>query len=246
MKLINWLFILFFIVGLNFARGEEEKKSSGRWNNSISLGSTYKTGPVDKSLYTTNLKGNYYSDKIDWISSLYGTYGETDGTQTDGQLRVKSDYRYKLTGDNTFYGGLYTELYHNTISDLDLRVRMGPSLGYYFIYRDSLKFDTSAGTTITYEKAGQETKSYGSLRIAGSYDHKISDTTTYYLSAEFNISFEDSADNDGSLSTGLKTRITDKISLHIELRDQYENLRGASAADRNETTVTTGLSCNFG
>ncbi|MBN2704039.1 MAG: DUF481 domain-containing protein [Pontiellaceae bacterium] len=225
---------------------DDDNEPKVDWKSSIALGSTYKRSTVSKMNGTLNLKTARYAKKSDWISSLYGSYGETEGLQTDGQLRAKSDFRYKLLGKNTFYGGLYTETYHNSVKDVSLRLRASPSLGYYFIYRDALKLDASAGSTFTYERPSGETKNFGSIRIAGSYDHKITDTTTYYLSAEYNMSMEDSADNDGSLVTGIKAKITKNLSLNLEFRDQYENISGRSNTRRNDITVTTGISYDFG
>lgn len=247
MKLTKSLLIL--ITALTFCQSalatDEDKEPKVDWKSSIALGSTYKRSTVSKTSGTLNLKTSRYATKSDWISSLYGSYSETEGLQTDGQLRAKSDFRYKLLGENTFYCGLFSEVYQNSVKNIDLRLRLGPSLGYYFIYRDALKFDASAGSTITYEKADGETKSFGSVRLAGSYDHKLTETTTCYLSAEYNMSLDDSADNDGSLITGIKTKITKKISFNVELRDQYENISGSDPM-RNDITITTGISCNFG
>lgn len=227
-----------------FAEADKDPKVD--WKSSIALGSTYRRSTVSKMNGTLNLKTSRYAKKSDWISSLYGLYGKTEGIQTDGELRGKSDFRYKLLGNNTFYGGLYSEAYHNSVKDVSLRLRLNPSVGYYFIYRDALKLDASAGTTLTYERPGGQTERFGSIRLAGSYDRKITDTTTYYLSAEYNMSLEDSADSDGSLITGIKAKITENLSLNLEFRDQYENISSRSNTRRNDITVTTGISYDFG
>ena len=240
------IFAVLLLAACSSVFAEEEKvKSDVKWKNNLSLGSTYKSGNTEKQSYTMSINSTMNSKRHDWIGSFYGSYGETWDQQTDGQIKAKSDYRYKLIGNNAFYGGLYSEAYHNAIKDLKLRIKVGPNIGYYFIYRDSLKFDASAGTTITYERSEEETKSFGSLRLSSTYDHKISETTTYYLSAEYSISFEDSADNDGSFITGIKTRITDNLSLKAEFRDQYDNLPASSEARRNDITFTTALAYNF-
>ena len=237
------LILSIIALGAVAANAEDSK---GKWKGSLALGSSYQRSTVSKSGYTSNLKGSYYADKVNWTGSIYGSYAETEGFQSDGQVRAKSDYRYKFLGDNKTYIGLYNEIYHNSIKNIEYRLRLGPSLGYYFIFKEALKLDASAGTTITYEKADGETKSFGSLRLAGTYDHKISDTTSCYVSVEYNMSFDDSSEDDGSLVTGIKTRITDSISLNLEFRDQYENISSGRDARKNDITITTGLSCNFG
>lgn len=238
--------LLGVLVVLSSAGISKAATTNVTWKSSLSLGASYRSGNVEKSVYTVNLKGSRYGPKVDWLGSMYGTYGKTEGFQTEGQFLGKSDYRYKILGHNKFYGGLYAEIFQDAIKDIQLRVKVGPNIGYYFVYRDAFKFDASAGTTFTYEKASKTTKTFGALRLTGSYDRKITDAASCYFNVEYSVSFEDSNDNDGSLVTGVKNKVNKNLSLNVEVRDQYDNVSGQSNVNRNDVIVTTGLVCDFG
>lgn len=232
-------FLLMALVTLP-AMGFADEVTNTTWKSSVSLGATYKAGNTDKTLYTMNFKADRYAPKSDWINSLYGEYGNTESVQTEGQLRGQSDYRRRFDGLN-LYGGVFSEGYHDAIKEINVRVKVGPNIGYYFIKKEKMKLDASVGINEVYERTGSDEKTYGEWRAAGNFLWDISETAHYYLNAEYSANLEDEEDGSGLLVTGLKSKVNGKLSMFVELRDEYDNKPDSASTKYNDVTVLAGL-----
>jgi len=217
------------------------------WRSNLSLGATVKQGNTDKSLYTMNFKADRFAPKSDWINSLYGEYGKTenqttgDDEQTEGQLRGQSDYRYKFTGKN-IYGGVFGEIYHDVLKQIRYRAKVGPNLGYYLINRSDMKLDVSGGINFVHEKNAADDENFAEYRAAANYLWDITETSSYYFNVEYSANVEDVDDGGGLLVTGIKSKVNSKLSLFVELRDDYDNmLPEGSDAEQNDLTLLAGL-----
>ena len=216
------------------------------WKSSLSLGATVKQGNTEKSLYTMNLKGDRTAPKSDWINSLYGEYGETENAagedeQTEGQLRGQSDYRYKFD-DGEWFGGAFGEVYHDVLKEIDYRVKLGPTIGYYFINDEKAKLDVSVGINYVHEKSGAGENDFAEYRAALNYLRALSETASYYLNIEYTANVEDVDDGGGLLVTGVKSKVNSRLSLFVELRDDYDNMTPeGSDVENNDITFLAGL-----
>ena len=226
--------------------GLAEEATNVIWKSTVSLGATIKQGNTEKSLYTMNLKGDRAAPSSDWINSLYGEYGETENAlgedeQTEGQLRGQSDYRYKFS-DGNWFGGAFGEVYHDVLKDIDYRVKLGPNLGYYFIKDEKAKFDMSFGVNYVHEKSGTEEENFAEYRVGLNYLRALSETASYYLNIEYTANVEDVDDGGGLLVTGVKSKINSRLSLFVELRDDYDNMTPeGSDVEHNDVTFLAGL-----
>lgn len=210
------------------------------WKSSISLGATYKQGNTDKTLYTMNLKGDRAAPKSNWVNSLYGEYGKTEGEQTEGQVRGQSNYRYKF-GTEDFFGGIFSEAYHDDIKDVRFRAKIGPNVGYYFINKKAMKLDTSVGLNYVYQRTANGESQYEEWRVAGNYLWNISETASYYLNAEYSAKVDNPNDGTGLLTTGVKSKLNTKLSMFVEVRDEYDNIPDGDDVEYNDLTITAGL-----
>ncbi len=230
--------------------GFAEEVTNVTYKSSIALGATYKSGNTEKSLFTMDLKGDRYSPKNDWINSLYGEYGKTEGAQTEGKLRGQSDYRYKFGGKN-FFLGAFAEGYTDSIKQIRVRLKGGPDLGYYFINQEKTKLDLSAGINYVYEvvadtvNGGSIDSDFAEWRVAGNYFIDFTETASYYLNVEYNAKISDANDGNGLLITGVRSKIKDNLSLFIELRDEYDNIPDTVGTEYNDVTILAGVAYDF-
>lgn len=220
--------------------GFGEEVTNVTWKSSIALGATYKAGNTDKTLYTMNFKADRFAPENDWINSLYGEYGKTEGDQTEGQMRGQSDYRHKF-GGKKFFGGVFGEAYHDAIKEINARIKAGPNVGYYWIQKEEMKLDTSVGINAVYERTSTTERDYAEWRVAGNYLWDLSETANYYLNVEYSANVEDEQDGNGLLVTGLKSKVNGKLSLFVELRDEYDNMPDTATTEYNDVTVLAGL-----
>lgn len=231
------------LVALPVAGFAGEATTNTVWKSSLALGATYKDGNTEKSLFTMTLKGDRYAEKSDWLNNLYAEYGKTDGDQTEGQLRGQSDYRYKFGGGN-FFGGSFGEAYYDDMKGIRTRLKLGPNVGYYFINKETMKFDTSVGLNWVYERTTASEHDFAEVRAAANYLWDFTETASYYLSIEYSANVEDTDDGNGLLTTGLKTKVSDQLSLFVELRDEYDNTPDPGVK-YNDVTATAGLVYDF-
>jgi hypothetical protein len=238
------------LVAVPVAGLAEDAVTNVTWKSSLSLGATFKDGNTSKSFFTGTLKGDRYAEKSDWLNNLYTEYGKTEGEQTEGQVRGQSDYRYKFGGKN-FFGGVFGEAYYDDIKKIRTRLKLGPTVGYYFINRETMKFDTSIGVNYVYERTATTEDNFGEYRAAANYLWDFTETATYYLNVEYNANMEDINDGNGLLVTGVKAKIDTQLSLFIELRDEYDNIPPivddvtGEYADHNDVTIVAGLTYDF-
>jgi hypothetical protein len=250
------------LVSIPFGGFAGDAVTNVTWKSSISLGATMKSGNTDKALYTMNLKGDRYAAKSDWINSLYAEYGQTevdvvtDSTttpvtttkedeQTEGQLRGQSEYRYKFGGKN-LYGGVFSEAYHDALKKIRYRIKIGPNIGYYFINEETMKFDASIGANYVQEKTSAGTDDFAEYRAAANYLWDISENASYYLNVEYTANAEDVDDGSGLLVTGIKSKVSNQLSVFVELRDEYDNKTPeGSDVVHNDTTLLAGLTYDF-
>ncbi len=224
--------------------GLADEVTNVTYKSSAALGATYKDGNTEKSLFTMTLKGDRLSLLNDWLNTLYGEYGKTEGDQTEGQLRGQSDWRHKFGGKN-FFGGVFGEAYHDTIKQIRTRLKIGPNLGYYFINEEAMKFDVSAGINWVYERTATTEGDFSELRVAAHYVWDFTETASYYLNVEYSANVEDTDDGNGLLVTGLKSKVAENLALFVELRDEYDNTPNGVGVDHNDVTVSAGLNYDF-
>jgi putative salt-induced outer membrane protein YdiY len=214
------------------------------WKKSITAGFSYKDGNTDKMIYTANIKADRTSEKSEWINSLYGINGKTDGETTDSEIRLQSEYRYKF-GEKDWYAGIFTEGYHDDIREIKYRVKVGPNIGYYWVNEEKMKFDTSVGINGVAEKNADETTQYGEYRLAANFLWDFTETASYYCNISYEIEMDDTEKAKGLLVTGLRSKINNQLSMTVELRDDYDNKPVGDGVDNNDVTILGGLTYDF-
>ena len=232
------------LVALPFVGFAGDAVTNTTWTSSLSMGATFKDGNTEKSLFTMDLKGDRISPESDWINTLHGEYGKTEGQQTEGQLRGQTDYRYKFNGEN-FFGGVFGEAYYDDIKGIRTRLKLGPNVGYYFINEETMRFDASIGVNWVYERTTLSEDNFAEYRAAANYLWDFTETASYYLSIEYSANVEDTDDGNGLLVTGVKSKVSDQLSLFIELRDEYDNTPNGVGVEYNDTTAIAGLNYDF-
>lgn len=230
--------LLIAVLAIPFA-GMADVVTNVTWKSSVSLGASFKDGNTDKSLYTMNIQGDRFAPKSDWINSLYGEYGKTEGAQTEGQLRGQSDYRYKF-GTEDFFAGFFGEVYHDAIKDINYRVKLGPEVGYYFINQENMKLDSLAGINYVHENAGGGDSDYAEWRVAGNYLWAFSEASSCYANVEYSAKVDDYEEGDGLLVVGAKSKIHARLSMFIEAREEYDN-KPQPGTEHTDTTILAGL-----
>ncbi len=234
------LFGFLMVSWVGFAWGDE-----GAWENEAALGASYRSGNTDRSLYTTNVKRERYSDANDWLNSFYGEHGETEGLQTEGLARAQSEYRFRFSNP-AYFASVFTQGVHDSIRGIRFRGQLGPNVGCYVIRDEQMKLDVAAGVNLTYDRGVEEEATYTGFRLASNFNWDFSERASIYAEVELNGNAEEPAeDYYGWLVMGVKSGLLESVSLFAELRDEYDNMPDAVGSERNDVLVSLGLVYDF-
>ena len=230
------VFFLLFFVTLN--------SFSSEIKNHAKAGFSLRSGVVDSSLFTLNLKSESYSSKSDWINSFYLENGKTEQIKTEGLVKLNSEYRLRFKNEN-YFGSIFTQGTHDVIRGIHYRFQLGPNIGYYFLNSEKIKMDLSSGLNATYERVNNK-KSYAALRISARMNYKLNLKSETYANIEINNDLSDFKNNfNGLFIIGLKSNILNSISIYSEIRNDYDNSPTKINTDKNEFLLTMGFAYDF-
>ena len=230
------VFFLFVFITLDLNASEIK--------NHAKAGFSMRTGVVDSSLFTLNLKRESYSSKSDWINSFYLENGKTAKIKTEGLVRLNSEYRLRFKNDN-YFGSIFSQGTHDVIRGIHYRFQLGPNIGYYFLNSEKIKLDLSSGLNATHERLNKK-NSYAALRISTRMNYKINLKSETYAHIEINNDLSDIKDNfNGLIIVGLKSNLFESISIYSEIRNDYDSSPSNINIDKNEFLITMGLAYDF-
>src|SRR5690606_35263206 len=106
--------------------------------------------------------------------------GESETTQND--VNAKAEYKRLLS--ERFFAGLGTTFLYDDIADVDYRVNLNPSLGYFLIREENIRFNIEGGPTYVFEKVGGVKDDYLAPRVAERFEWSFSETGKLFQTAE--------------------------------------------------------------
>lgn len=205
---------------------------------------------INPPIYELN-KLTYHGDMN---LGAYSTDGNshTDSLHFDGELRIRNRWdRYKLgaqynlqkdEGKDTAKNGSISGDYNRFISqkmyallnisaardkfqDLEVRMTVGPGLGYEFWQSDLRNFSLEAGLNYTYEDFGsRDDDEYASLRWSVDFDYWVYRRDVQYFLTQTGLkSVEDENNLVLSAQTGIKLPVVNNLSTKFEFDFNYNN-----------------------
>lgn len=200
------------------------------WETVAAAGLTVQSGNSESVATTLSLdtKKKWESDEV--LLGASGGYGKSSSTgndrsRTTDYAKAYGQYNHFMT--ERAYFGLRLDGEHDGIADLAYRVRIAPLLGYYVIKNEktSLAFDAGPSYVIE-EREGNPRKKedYIALRFGEKFEHKLSDTTKIWQTAEYIPGLKDWPDRDLiKFEAGISTKITGNWDLQLKYQVDYDN-----------------------
>lgn len=112
---------------------------------------------------------------------------------------------------------------HDSIADLKYRFLFSPGLGYYFLKTPQTQLSGEVGPGFIYEKLGNTTHSYFTLRVAERFEHKFNEKTRLWQSLEYLPQVNRFSNYIVNAELGIETALTKKLSLRSYVQDTYDN-----------------------
>lgn len=215
----------------------------GPWDTSINSGLSLTRGTVDSLTVNAGIvvKGTWTSDEIILMADYL--YGDTEGATTNNTFRAGAQYNHLLS--DRFFLGLTSGFLYDEVADIDYRVNLYPTLGYYLIKNETTKLAIEVGAGYTWEKQGGIPDDYPGARFAERFEHAFASGAKFYQLLEYIPRFEDFGDYLLSAEVGFEVPVTSKISWRTAVRDTYDS-SPAAGREENDLTLLTGISYALG
>ncbi len=209
------------------------------WNISAAAGFNLAKGNTDTLGAGVQFLASYLTDDNEFNLGLDYFYGETDGAETTNNLHAYTNYARTLSGN--LYGSLGLDFWRDTVSDLDYRLSVLPTLGYNVIKNDTTRLALEVGPAYVFEKQGGATKDYFALSFGQKFVHTFGSGVKFVQSASY---VSEASDFDNYLlvgEAGLEFPLSAHWAFKTTLRDVYDSTPSAGA-DENDLSVLAGLS----
>jgi putative salt-induced outer membrane protein YdiY len=204
-----------------------------KWETVASAGLTVQSGNSESVGTTVSLdtKKKWLVDEAMFgLSAGYGKSSSTGNERSRTTDFVKAYGQYNHLISDRAYLGLRIDGEHDGIADLAYRVRISPLAGYYLVKttKTSLCFDAGPALVIEEREASLTTprdrETAIALRFGEKFEHKISDTTKIWQTAEYIPLLKDWPDKDLiNAEIGISTAITPKWDLQVKYQISYDN-----------------------
>jgi putative salt-induced outer membrane protein YdiY len=213
-----------------------------KWNSSAAAGLTLTSGNSDTMLATANIGTEKKWDKNEVAFGVDGAYGEQDDEKNVETLHGFGQYNRLFT--ERFFGLFRADALHDAIADVEYRVTLSPGVGYYFIKNKTTFLRGEVGPGVVFEKAGGETDTYMTLRLAERFEHQLSKTARIWQSAEILPDVSDWENYIVNAEIGIDVAINTRWSLRAYLQDTYDN-KPADGRKHNDLKLVVGTAYKF-
>ena len=225
-----------------FAQSAPTAPLNTGWITSASFGFTLAKGNSDTMLANGNLLSSKKWDRNEMDLGIDGTYGETDGLRSAGNIHGFAQYNRLFT--ERFFGLLRVDAVNDSVANVDYRVTLSPGVGYYFIKNTNTFLRAEAGPGFVFERVGGVTDSYVTLRLAERFETKINHHVKLWQSLEYLPAVEDFGDFVAHAEIGLDTSLTPKLSLRTFVQDTYDSTP-APGLKKNDVKLVVAIAYKF-
>lgn len=221
------------------------KKKIGEWDNSVAFGFNMTSGNSSTRLVTV-LGNTYYEKDSDIVEgTLMYNFGEDrnvddekNGSTTRNDFRVLGQYNHLVT-ERTFLG-FGSKFFYDEIADIDYRVFVSPSAGYYFLKDNTFKLRLEGGPSYVFERVGGLNDEYLAPRLANRFDWFITCTSKIYQTAEILGDTNDSQNFLVNAEVGIESALSTALSLVVLVRETFDN-QPAEGRDKGDLAVISAL-----
>ena len=218
------------------------------WNGSLTAGLALTRGNSDTTNFALGFGASRTTarDKFGvYAASLYAT-DSTDGESRTTSNVLRGGLRYDYNFTDRWFGYVFTDLEHNELQNLDLRLVLGGGAGYHAIRTERAELDVFGGIAWNKEffELGEDRSSAEGL-VGQSLLWKLGPRTA--LKEQFVVfpNMSDGGQYRLNFDTTLTTDITRRIGWHLTVSDRYLS-NPPLGFERNDLLMTTGVTVKLG
>lgn len=234
-------------LGATLAQAQPDAPPAGNppanpWTSSAALGFTLTRGNSETMLLTGSIQSGRKWDNNEVALGANGTYGEDDVDVNAASAQAFGQYNRLFT--ERFFGYARADVLHDAIADVKYRITLSPGVGYYFIKNARTSLNGEVGPGYVFEKIGNETDDYLTLRVAEKFEQKIGAGVRLWQTLEYLPEVADFSNYVVNAELGIETSISKSLSLRSYVQDTYRS-QPAEGRDRNDLKLVTAIAYKF-
>ncbi len=166
------------------------KKEKDAWHKGLAVGFNKTTGNSDTTL--VSILGNFSKETDEDLTDgnfLYN-YGEDKNTTNDNgnnttrdDFRADASYNYKFTP--RAYVGFGSKYLHDQIADIDYRLNLNPTIGYFLVKNADISFALEGGPGYTFEEVAEISNDHFSPRLGDRFEWMFPALQRFFKKREF-------------------------------------------------------------
>jgi len=241
-----------------FIRSEEEHLAYERslnpgwldqWSGGADLGFALTSGNSD----TTNLAiglamtRQTRNDKTNIYAASVYSRDSTDGDSRTTANTVRGGFRYDRDINRRWFGYVFTDLEHNGLQDLTLRLVPGGGIGYHAIRNERTELDLLGGLAWNreYFKGDFNNRSSAEAQVGQTLSHRVNSRVSLKEQLFFFPNLTNGGEYRINFDSSLVTDITRRIGWQLTLSDRYLS-NPPFGFEKNDLLLTTGLKIKLG
>jgi len=220
-----------------------------QWSGGADLGFALTSGNSD----TTNLAiglamtRQTHHDKTNIYAASVYSRDSTDGDSRTTANTVRGGFRYDRDINRRWFGYVFTDLEHNGLQDLTLRLVPGGGIGYHAIRNERTELDLLGGLAWNreYFRGDFNDRSSAEAQVGQTLSHRLNSRVSLKEQLFFFPNLTNGGEYRINFDTSLVTDITRRIGWQLTLRDRYLS-NPPFGFEKNDLILTTGLKIRLG
>jgi putative salt-induced outer membrane protein YdiY len=219
-----------------------------QWVSSAAVGATLTRGNSDTFLGTLTANTERKWDQHELSLGADAAYGtaEIDGEETTTAKSMRGHIQYNRLFNERLYGYARVEALHDQIADIQYRISLSPGVGYYVIKEETIDLSFEVGPGVVFDKLGDDTRSYATLRVAEKFNYQLSDRARLWQMLEVLPQIDRFSNYIINFELGLEADLTadKRLALRAVIQDVYNN-EPADGRKKNDVKLITALAYKF-
>jgi len=202
------------------------------WETTANAGLTATEGNSRTLLTTVGLDTKKKWDFDEAAFGISAGYGKNAHTRNTDYVKANGQYN-RLLNERAFFG-LNVQGEHDGTADLAYRLRVAPLAGYYLVKNETTSLEFDAGPALVHERRNDSgtppavtraaSHTYLGVRFGEKFEHKLSDTTKVWQTAEYIPVIKDWTEKYLiNAEVGISSAITSKWGLRVVLQVNHDS-----------------------
>jgi putative salt-induced outer membrane protein YdiY len=217
------------------------------WAGYLDFGTSLARGNAETTTITTGLNAARITrtDKTKvYFNQIYSTATIAGETSTAAQA-VRGGWAYNRNVGPRLFINLFNDWEYDRFQDLDLRLVLGPGLGFNLLKTERMRVDLLGGGAYTHEEfSTPRSRNSGNLYWGNDWNYRLSDRTAFSQTFRMFNNLSETGEFRVNFDVGTVTAVNSWLSFQATYSDRYLS-NPAGGRKKNDVLFTTGVRFTF-